>query len=187
MAVQTNDKKLDGKGLGVVWGCVQSLYNLLAGVVETNRIKHLGGVESLSLNGTFAKNSLITCANVVYLSNAKVTGLPNNIVTEDGVMVTDNGEVVVDGANTESKWAYICGQHENVSPAMETELSEKVNVRDMAQYINGGGYNPKTQNIELTHDGKVVCQLGFGDVIGDAIQPLLDRLDLIESRYVYEE
>lgn len=102
-------------------------------------------------------------------------------------MVTDNGEVVVDGANTGSKWAYICGQHENVSPAMETELSEKVNVRDMAQYINGGGYNPKTQNIELTHDGKVVCQLGFGDVIGDALQPLLDRLDLIESRYVYEE
>ena len=67
----------------------------------------------------------------------------------------------------------------------KAELSKKVNVRDMEQYINDGGYNPKTQNIELTHDGKVVCQLGFGDVIYDALQPLLDRLDLIESRYVY--
>ena len=55
----------------------------------------------------------------------------------------------------------------------------------MVQYINDGGYNPRTQNIELTHDGKVVCQLGFGDVIYDALQPLLDRLDLTESRYVY--
>lgn len=64
---------------------------------------------------------------------------------------------------------------------------KKVNVRDMAQYINDGGYNPKTQNIELTHDGKVVCKLWFDDVIGDALQPLLDRLDFIESRYVYEE
>ena len=73
----------------------------------------------------------------------------------------------------------------NEKTITKAELSKKVNVRDMVQYINDGGYNPRTQNIELTHDGKVVCQLGFGDVIVDSLQPLLDRLDLIESRYVY--
>ena len=75
----------------------------------------------------------------------------------------------------------------NEKTITKAELSKKVNVRDMAQYINDGGYNPKTQNIELTHDGKVVCQLGFGDVIFDSLQLLLDRLNLIESQYVYEE
>lgn len=73
----------------------------------------------------------------------------------------------------------------NEKTITKAELSKKVNVRDMAQYINDGGYNPKTQNIELTHDGKVVCQLGFGDAIVDSLQLILDRLNLIESQYVY--
>ena len=86
---------------------------------------------------------------------------------------------------TDYDFAVVIKTTRNEKTTTKAELSKKVNVRDMAQYINDGGYNPKTQNIELTHDGKVVCQLGFGDVIYDALQPLLDRLDLIESRYVY--
>jgi len=197
MAVSTNDKKLDGKGLGVVWGLVKTLYNNLAAVVETNRVKYLDGVESLSLSGTFAKNSLINCAQVIYVANAQVTGLPTNIVTEDGVMVTDDNEVVVDGSNTESKWQYVCGQTIDRTPQSNSDsvvrsigiyndLTNKADKKDLENYVNDCGYNSRTKSIELKHDGKVICAIGAAELISDALKPLVDRLDLIESRYVYE-
>ena len=197
MALQTGEKKLDGTGLGIVWGLVKTLYNNLASIVEVNRIKPLGGVESLSLTGTFAKNSLISCANVIYLSNAQVTGLPTNIVTEDNQMVTDDGEVVVDGDNTETKWQYVCGQVIDRTPQSNSnglvrssgiynDLANKANLKDLEGYVNNCGYNSATKSIELKHDGKILCSIGATELMSDALKPILDRLDLIESRYVYE-
>lgn len=198
MAVQTGDKKLDGNGLAIVWGLVKTLYNNLAGVVETNRIKQLGGVETLSLTAKFEKNSLISCANVIYLSSATVTGLPTNIVTEDSAMVLDDGEVVVDGDNTESKWVYVCGRTIDRSPQSDSEslvtsgglygaLETKADVSDLDGYINNCQYNNDTDNIELMHDDKVICTVGVGKAITTAMQSLVERVALIESRYVYEE
>lgn len=194
---QTREKKLDGAGLVTVWGRIKTLYNNLASVVETNRIKPLGSVETLSLTATFAKNSLISCANVIYLSNASVTGLPTNIVTEDGAMVLDDGEVVVDGDNTESKWQYVCGQVIDHTPQSNSDgivrssgiynaLQDKANVSDLSAYINACDYNQRTNSIDFKHDDKVICSLAASPLIGDALKPILERLDLIESRYVYE-
>ena len=55
MAVQTDDKKLDGAGLGWVWARVKTLVTNLSTTVETNRIKILGSVESLSPTATYAQ------------------------------------------------------------------------------------------------------------------------------------
>ena len=81
-----------------------------------NGYKILGDVESLSLSGSYAKNSIINCAGVIYISTAAVTGLPTNIVTHNGQMVTDNGEVVVHGENTETKWKKLAGRTVDNSP-----------------------------------------------------------------------
>lgn len=75
----------------------------------------------------------------------------------------------------------------NEKTITKAELSKKVNVRDMAQYINDGGYNQRLKTSNLRMMVKSFANFGFGDVICDALQPLLDRLDFIESRYVYEE
>ena len=58
--------------------------------------------------------------------------------------------------------------------------------KDLENYVNDCGYNSRTKSIELKHDGKVICAVGAAELISDALKPLVDRLDLIESRYVYE-
>ena len=109
MAVQTKDKKLDGQGLGWVWACVKSLVSNLSTVVETNRLKILGKVESMSPTATYAQNSLITVATETYINTAPIVGVPNHIVTHDNEIVTHNGEVVTYGSNSLSSWVKIAG------------------------------------------------------------------------------
>ena len=110
MAVQTDDKKLDGAGLGWVWARVKTLVTNLSTTVETNRIKILGRVETLSPTASFAQNSLITVALETYINTAPIVGVPNHIVTHDNEIVTHNGEVVTYGSNSLSTWVRIAGQ-----------------------------------------------------------------------------
>lgn len=110
MAVQTSDKKLNGAGLGWLWACVKSYVAILATTVETNRIKILGRVETLSPTASFAQNSLITVALETYINTAPIVGVPNHIVTHDNEIVTHNGEVVTYGSNSLSTWVRIAGQ-----------------------------------------------------------------------------
>lgn len=110
----------------------------------------------------------------------------------------DDGEVVVDGDNTESKWVYVCGRTIDRSPQSDSEslvtsgglygaLETKADVSDLDGYINNCQYNNDTDNIELMHDDKVICTVGVGKAITTAMQSLVERVALIESRYVYEE
>lgn len=110
MAVQTSDKKLNGAGLGWLWACVKSYVATIATTVETNRIKILGRVETLSPTASFAQNSLITVALETYINTAPIVGVPNHIVTHDNEIVTHNGEVVTYGSNSLSTWVRIAGQ-----------------------------------------------------------------------------
>lgn len=110
MAVQTSDKKLNGAGLEWLWACVKSYVATLATTVETNRIKILGRVETLSPTASFAQNSLITVALETYINTAPIVGVPNHIVTHDNEIVTHNGEVVTYGSNSLSTWVRIAGQ-----------------------------------------------------------------------------
>ena len=109
MAVNTNDKKLDGTGLGYVWACVKTLVSNLASTVETNRIKIIGTVESYSPTATYAQNSVIKVASETFISTASIVGLPDHIVTYNNENVTYNGEVVTYGSNTLSTWVKIAG------------------------------------------------------------------------------
>ena len=109
MAVQTDDKKLDGAGLGWVWARVRTLVSNLSTTVETNRIKILGSVESLSPTATYAQNSLITVAKETFISTASIVGTPNYIVTYNSENVTYNGEIVTYGSNSLSTWVKIAG------------------------------------------------------------------------------
>ena len=109
MAVQTDDKKLNGAGLGWVWARVRTLVSNLSTTVETNRIKILGSVESLSPIATYAQNSLITVAKETFISTASIVGTPNHIVTYNSENVTYNGEIVTYGSNSLSTWVKIAG------------------------------------------------------------------------------
>lgn len=109
MAVSTDDKKLDGKGLGWVWARVRTLVSNLSTTVETNRIKILGTVEPLSPTATYAQNSLITVAKETYINTASIVGLPNHVVTYNNENVTYNGEIVTYGSNSLSTWVKIAG------------------------------------------------------------------------------
>lgn len=194
----TDKKKLSGSGLGVVWGRVKALFNGLSATVETNSIKHLGRVELLSLSATFEKNSIINCAGIIYLSSDQVTGLPTNIVTEDGAMVTDDGEVVVDGDNAQAKWVYVAGRVIDDTPIINSDnvvrsggiyndLQTKADKTDLQGYVNNCEYNQRTQSVDLKHDDVVVCSFGVSGAIADAMKPFVERLELIEGRYVYDE
>ena len=109
MAVSTNDKKLDGKGLGWVWAKVKTLVSNLAATVETNRVKVIGTVESSSPTATYAQNSIIKVASETFINTASIVGLPDHIVTYNNENVTFNGEVVTFGSNTLSTWVKIAG------------------------------------------------------------------------------
>ena len=109
MAVQTSDKKLNGSGVVWLWAKVKTLVANLSTVVETNRIKILGKVETLSPTATFAQNSLITVATETYINTSSIVGVPDHIVTHDSEIVTHNGEVVTHGSNTLTTWVKIAG------------------------------------------------------------------------------
>lgn len=116
MAVQTSDKKLNGAGLGWLWACVKSYVATLATTVETNRIKILGRVETLSPTASFAQNSLITVALETYINTAPIVGVPNHIVTHDNEIVTHNGEVVTYVNLKEKIYEQISGFKRTVHP-----------------------------------------------------------------------
>ena len=109
MSATTNQKKLDGQGLGWVWACVKSLVSNLASTVETNRIKILGGAENISPTQTFAQNSIITVAKETYINTSATVVEPSHIVTHNNENVTHNGEIVTYGTNTLSQWVKIAG------------------------------------------------------------------------------
>lgn len=80
-------------------------------IVEEERLKLIGPVETCSPTGSFGKNTLITCAGETYLSKAALTGIPDHIVVSDDneIIVADDGEVVTCGSNTVTNWVKIAG------------------------------------------------------------------------------
>lgn len=96
-------------GLDYVLARVETLVSNLSTTVETNRIKILGSVESLSPTATYAQNSLITVAKETFISTASIVGTPNHIVTYNSENVTYNGEIVTFGSNSLSTWVKIAG------------------------------------------------------------------------------
>lgn len=109
MAVQTNDKKLNGAGLGTVWGLVKSLVSNLSSVVETNRVNIVGDVSSVSPTATFKANSIVRVDKETFMSNASTVGVPSHVVKHNSEVVTHKGEAVTHGNNSISSWIKIAG------------------------------------------------------------------------------
>lgn len=104
MAVQTEDKKLDGAGLSTVWGLAKSLYNSF---VSRNAIKVVGDITNVPPYNTYEQHSLIGIVHDVFLNTEQVTGHPSHVVTHNNANVTHNGEIVTHGTNTNTKWKKI--------------------------------------------------------------------------------
>jgi len=104
MAVQTEDKKLDGAGLTTVWGLIKSLYNSF---VAKNEVKIIGQIVNMPPDTTFAQHSLIGVDQEVFINSEQITGVPSHVVTHNNSTVTHNGVVVTHGANTTVTWKKI--------------------------------------------------------------------------------
>lgn len=92
MAVQVNDKKLDGAGLGVVWGLVQELHQLHASLTNnphsvTKSQVGLGNVDNKS--AATLKSEIMTSQNV--LAALGVGSGTTKFLREDGTWVKPDG------------------------------------------------------------------------------------------------
>lgn len=109
MSATTDEKKLNGQGLGWVWARVRTLVSNLASVVETNRVKIVGNIASVSPTSTFAANSIVRVDKETYMNTSSIVGAPSHVVTHNNAVVTHNGEAVTHGTNSLSTWVKVGG------------------------------------------------------------------------------
>lgn len=109
MSATTDEKKLNGQGLGWVWARVRTLVSNLASVVETNRVKIVGNIASVSPTSTFAANSIVRVDKETYMNTSSIVGAPSHVVIHNNAVVTHNGEAVTHGTNSLSTWVKVGG------------------------------------------------------------------------------
>ena len=77
--------------------------------IEEERLKVLGDAGTQSPTAKYAKNSLVTCTGMTFLSTKEVTGLPDAVVDYNGEVVTHDGEAVTYGEAPGDGWSKIAG------------------------------------------------------------------------------